>query len=246
MDKRLWQHSMGLRDILRESIRLFRNNWVLILLFVFCLNTPINLIQSLFPSTFLTAQFGKVAGSLIGLGIFLLQSLISLMVFIGVARITEQTNFGKTPSFSNRVQFGASRLNDVFWMSLLLALIALGLILLLIVPFLIWANYYSFFLTIVALRNIKGKTALNYSKNLVKGQWWRIFGIRFAFGVVVVPIFTLLSRLSYNTVFPGNFALFTIFNIVGAISTVISTVLFLNVELVKDFQQGQSTKLNRA
>jgi len=231
---------MSLRDILKESFRIFRSNWVLILLFIFCLNTPINLLRNLLPNTFLTEQFGKFNGALLGLAVILLNSLISLFVFIGVARITEQANLGETSSFSNTVKFSVSRLNDVFWTGVLLTLISWGLLLLLVVPFFIWANYYSFALTIVALRNIKGKSALKYSKSLVNNQWWRIFGISLAIGVVTIPVFLLLSGQSNNMAFPINFALFTIYNVVGAISTVIHTVFFLNVEFVKGLQKNRS------
>jgi hypothetical protein len=46
----------------------------------------------------------------------------------------------------------------------------------------IWGVYYSFFVYAVALRQVSGKAALDYSKATVQGEWWRVFGYLLALG----------------------------------------------------------------
>ena len=80
-------------------------------------------------------------------------------------------------------------LADAILTGLLAMLIVFGLTLLLIVPGVIWVIYYSFFLFVVALRGLSGKPALDYSKAIVKGQWWRVFGY-----MLVIQLLALLRR----------------------------------------------------
>jgi hypothetical protein len=71
--------------------------------------------------------------------------------------------------------------------NLLAMLIVFGLTLLLIIPAVIWAIYYSLFLFVVALRGLSGKQALDYSKAMVEGQWWRVFGYLLAIQLLALP-----------------------------------------------------------
>jgi len=88
---------------------------------------------------------------------------------------------------------------------------------------------------VVALRNLSGKQALNYSKSLVKGQWWRVAGISilffalnfFAMMVVSVP----LAFISENPFF--TVVNYTLIDIVAALFDVMTIVFFLNTEYLR-------------
>ncbi len=118
-------------------------------------------------------------------------------------------------------------------------LIVMGMTLLLIIPGIIWSGYYVFIFYVVALREISGKHALDYSKELVKGQWWRVCGV-----LLIINILGLLSGLalaSPNFFLPENITENFIFSIItdtltdviGALFTVMSIVFFLNSDYQK-------------
>lgn len=62
------------------------------------------------------------------------------------------------------------------WTSFLAGFIILGLCFLFIVPGLIWSTYYLFVPYVVAVTSLSGKKALDYSKELVQGAFWRTIG----------------------------------------------------------------------
>lgn len=61
-------------------------------------------------------------------------------------------------------------------------------LLLLIVPGVIFAVYYTFSTTAVALSGLSGMTALRHSKTLVAGRWWRVFGYSMALMLPVIGL----------------------------------------------------------
>ena len=234
----MWQRHMTFGEILSEGFRLLRINLMPILLLVFCTHAPINLLRTFFSNILPVENYGEITVSLALSGIRWIDSLFSLMVFIGIAYIVERSLQGQEVNLGDIFRFSISRLGDAFWTSILLSFIVLGGTLLLIIPGIIWSNYYSFTLIIVALRNLKGKAALEASKKLVNGQWWRVFWIYTAIVISVLVInfpILILSRNLPHLKFLYTFAPLTVFNVVGAITMIMVVVLFLNTEYVKDF-----------
>jgi uncharacterized membrane protein len=64
---------------------------------------------------------------------------------------------------------------------LLTALAILGLTLLLVVPGIIFAVYWAFTQQIATLTDKSGRDAMKYSKELVKGRWWKVVGYSLLF-----------------------------------------------------------------
>jgi hypothetical protein len=248
MNKKLWQRQMNLGEILREGFRLIRINITPILLLIICTQVPVDLFRTLLPNILTVEEYGKSTVSLITLAISWVDYIISLIVFTGIASIIENSLEGQLISLGDVFKFSLSRLGDVFQTSLFLLIIILGFTLLLIIPGIIWANYYSFAITIAALRGMLGKAALQYSRKLIDGQWWRIFGIHTAIFFMVLavnlPIF-VLSRKVPDIKFLYIFTPATISNITGAVVSVMTVVLFLNTEYVRDFQRQNRGKTNR-
>lgn len=240
MDNKLWQRQMSLGEILSEGFRLIRVNLVPILLLVICVHAPLNFLRTVLSGDILVEKYGESSYFRIGLAIRWVDYLVELIVMIGIAYIVEKSLQGEFVRLGDVFKFSFSRLGNVFWTTLLGSLIASGLALLLIVPGIIWGNYYSFAITITALRSMSGKAALKYSKKLVQGQWWRVFGINIAINLLAaifnLPIL-MLSRKVPDIKFLSMFVPFTIFNIVGAIVFVMGVVFFLNTEYVRDFQR---------
>ncbi len=91
----------------------------------------------------------------------------------------------------------------------------------------IYTLYYMFSVYAIALRDKKGKAALDHSKALVEGQWWRLAWIQ---GVIV-----FIVGLPGMVTTSDNIALGAGLNMVGGIvkafSAVTFTILFLNNEV---------------
>jgi hypothetical protein len=239
------ENKVNLGQVFKEGSFLFYANFSLLITFTLYVYGPLNLIRTVIPDVYLTEKYGKSIVTLLVSGTNLLNALLSLFAFIGIAYVVEKSREGEAPSLKNTLKFSFSRLADVFWTNLLLSLIGLGLALLLIIPAIIWGNYYSFAPTIATLRNLKGKAALEYSKKLVKGQWWKIFGIQFIFGIAVASInlcILILSRGSQEIKFLSIFLSLTAINIVGAIATVMVVVLFSKVEDAKNMEKQNRIK----
>ncbi len=83
------------------------------------------------------------------------------------------------------------------WTSFLAGFVILLLCFLFIVPGLIWSVYYLFVPYVVAVTSLSGGKALDYSKGLVKGAFWRTFGYFFVINfTAAIPALMLTLCLS--------------------------------------------------
>lgn len=176
----------------------------------------------------------NIAALILWLLLWIVVAAISLMLSMSIAVITENVVDNQAISLPEAVKYAASRLGSALATSVLAGLIILGLSLLLIVPGIVYSTYYAFALYAVALRDRTQLGALKYSKTLVEGQWWRVFGISLGIGVIYVvvngAITFLLSKISndpYFSVVPGAISL-----ALGAFFGVANVVLFLNNDFV--------------
>ena len=55
-------------------------------------------------------------------------------------------------------------------------MILFGLSLMLLIPGIMWAVYYTFIMQAVVLKRLSGTKAVAYSKSLVQGRSWQEFG----------------------------------------------------------------------
>jgi hypothetical protein len=240
MDKTIWQRQMRLEEILSEGMRLFRGNLLLTLSFVLLVHAPVNLFRTYFFKIFPIEVYGEATTSFMLSGIKVFDSFLSLVVFIGIAYIVEKSIQAQEIRLSNVLKFSLSKIIDVFWVNILTGVIILGWSLLLIVPGIIWSNFYAFTLAIVSLRETKGMAALEASKRLVMGQWWRVFAYHVSIGALAIlvnlPVFILAKKV-VDFDFLYVFVPLTFFNFVGAITFIMIVVLFLNTEYVKALQK---------
>ena len=102
-------------------------------------------------------------------------------------------------------------------------------------PALIWMIYYVFAFYIVALRNFSGKAALDYSKQLVKGQWWRVFGYTMVVGIgvliVQIPVNLVVALLPLTLLVALIKA--AVQSVITLLVTTVFTLYFLNLEAIK-------------
>lgn len=127
-------------------------------------------------------------------------------------------------------------------------LIIFGLTLLLVVPGIIWNVYYLFAMYVAVITSLSGKKALDYSKSLVKGAFWRTLGyfccINLTAGLVSVLIALATASLVNLVPESGRIAAEAA---AGGISALVSiftfslgTVFFLNTAYVRRGCQEQA------
>jgi len=134
MNKKLWQYHMTFGEILSEGFRLLRINLIPILLLVFCVHFPFNLLRTYFSKILPIEKYGETAIFLTISGIKWVDSFLGLIVFIGIAYIVERSLQGQETRLGDIFKFSFSRLGDTFLASILLSIITLVGTLLLIIP----------------------------------------------------------------------------------------------------------------
>jgi len=222
----------GVGEIIRKGWQVYWANLTNILLAVLCVYIPINIIISFIPN----GEIGSTPYKLRDNVSALIEGLFGIIVWIAIAYIAEKGIQGENIGWTKALKHGFSRWGSAIGTIIMASVIMLALMLLLIVPGIIQAVYYSFIVYVVALRSIGGKAALDYSKNLVKGQWWRVAGISWL-------IFILYSLVNFIFAIPFAFLPThqivdvirpTVSNVIEALYYVMMVIFFLNTDYLKN------------
>ena len=226
MDTRIKTQQFGIGDIFAEGWRVYRSQFV---------KDPADHPVCVCPPRNLQLAIEKTPLWLWTLA----TSLFAPIASVAIAYVVERTIQGQDVAWGDALRHGLSRWPSIFGTSFVAGLILLGLTLLLIIPGVIWSVYYAFYIYVVALRDIGGKEALDYSKNLVEGQWWRVAGIWLVITAVLYGV-TLIVALPFVIVASVS-GIQILVNVAGAINsvaaalfTVIMVVWFLNIDYLKN------------
>lgn len=197
---------ISVADIIQNSYELYKKHWRKMLVYLIFLLLP-TIILSLFgiAAVFLTvyAPALTLTTNLIIVAIFAISLVFSLWVSIALAKeiqtlLTGQTEAGWKAVFSS----SSALIWPVIYTSLLVAVIVFATSLLLIIPGIIFAVWYSFVFYTVILEQQKGRAALRASKELVAGRWWsicwRLIAPSLLFGIIAFLIqYLLLIPINY-------------------------------------------------
>ncbi|WP_432404080.1 hypothetical protein [Wukongibacter sp. M2B1] len=219
-------------ELVSKSWSIYQNKFTSILTITLLIYVPINIILYFVDN--LTKNMNnfniyvKTAN--------LLETFIGIIATMGIALIVDSAINNNELSWSNALKRALSRWGSCFGTKFLAGLILIGLFILLIVPGIIWTLYYTFIVQVVVLKKIGGKEALDYSKSLVKGRWWKIFGIHCLYIIIILILSFSLGFI--DILFIEAFSIFTntIIDIASAFFTVTITVLFLNLDRIKESQ----------
>jgi hypothetical protein len=200
---------------------------------------PINVGLSFLPVADWTETYG-VLGSRMYMGIVqLTEFFIGTLATMALAKLMEESLYGHTITWLQALRHAVSRWGAIILTNVLAMLIVFGLTLLLIVPGVIWAVYYCFFLFVVALRGLSGKQALDYSKAMVNGQWWRVFGYLLAIqllallaAIVVTAPFGVLPEHRLLDILSN-----TLSDIISPLFLTMMVVFFLNNDYLRTWKE---------
>jgi hypothetical protein len=216
---------LKLGELFSSGWDIYKNNFWLIALITLIIYIPINIILNLAaPVEGIESlqMYVRIAN--------ILDFLLGVIAVMAIAYAVDRIVAGKKPKLWESFKSALLVWDKAILTSLLASLILLGLYVLLIIPGIIWSVYYTFFIYAVILKKLKYKTALNYSKGLVRGRWWRVLGISI---IVSVGISVAAGIVSGIAAFAGTLATNIIadclFDIIYALREVIMVVFFINL-----------------
>ena len=233
MEANIKTKQFGVGDLLVQAWRMICREYKSILMIVLCVNLPVNILLAVNSNELLVKENEL---QFLGILIQILLSLITMLATLSIVVITDRAVEGQSLSWTDAILLAFSKWAKALGTGILAGLIvALGF-LIFIIPGVIFAVYYMFTSYVVVLRNESGIEALSYSKSLVQGQWWRMFGIGLAVGIiiflitmaVIYPLNLIVSLISYNpywSIIPT-----TLVSIVSAFSIITMVLLFLNTD----------------
>lgn len=137
------------------------------------------------------------------------------------------------------IRKGFSKWGDFFGTSTLMGAIAFFWFLFFIIPGLIFIVRLYFIGEAVVLRDLRGKSAISYSKSLVAGRWWKVFltllsvlinnyFLIFIFATICAFI-TLIPLIGFTAGFVYRF----ISGFLTCFAFIVSTLYFVNLEYRK-------------
>ncbi len=225
----------GLGRVIAAGWNLFRIHFMSILRIFVLVYIPINIALAAVPVDALIEEHGMRGFRLYMRLIQLTEFFFGVIATMALARLVEASLVGQPISWGKALRHALSRWGSSIGTGLLGGLIILGMLLLLIVPGIIWSLYYSLVVYVVALRGFSGKRALDYSKSIVKGQWWRVFGY-----LCAIEIMTLLAGflVSIPNFFLPDHRIFdiafnTVGDIVSALFLCMTIVFFINNDYMR-------------
>ncbi len=228
MLKVIQEREFSFSDVIAKGWSVYSQHFKAIVMITLIVYIPINIIL------YMVAGYMNSFKDFMNV-IKILEGLFGVIAMMGIAVVVDhgiQNNDDLPISWRTALSKAFSRWGSCLTTSILGGVIIMGLTLLLIIPGIIWSIYYIFIIQIVALRELGGKTALNYSKSLVKGRWWKTFGIVFVLALINGGIGLGIGYLS--TFLPSSISIITdtLIDIIAAFYTVATTILFLNLDYV--------------
>lgn len=240
---------LSLGEILDVSIKICLRHWRTLLKAVAVVVVPVMIVSSFLTADYTVSSFDFSADPdqtpeeafeelnqyLGGLAIgTLLQMLAVLLASAACFRAIAQAYLGDTPDWRASLSYAWHRAPSLLLISLLYGLGVFGGMLLLIVPGIWLYLAWAFAVPALLVEGLRGRKALGRSFHLVKGRWWRTFG-------VIVVGFILASVVS--AIVQGVFLLGILFEsdndlLVVVLNAIATTLAFV---LVTPFQAALVT-----
>ncbi len=239
----LAETKITLGQLYRKSWAIFKENLFAIIMVNLVVALPVNIVNYGLSIIRRTSSF-KFAFDILSTLVSLVAGIAALAtVFIVVNALN-----GNAPiSFKESFFMAYKRLGTYIGTGVLQYIITFALILLFIIPGVIWLIYYTFMCQAIALTDYKWKNALDYSKFVVKGNWWKVFGNLFVLSLVPMVIHFCMFY-PYRYLIKSKSELDALIILINVISNVLSsfvsvgaTILYINLVSVKDASDNEQT-----
>lgn len=225
--------------------KIFKDNLLSFLILEFVIYSPLAILQLLAPVSDNPEEMADADNPIVlGFAILVIVLLIILLIVSAVSAliVTEAAVLNQPVEVASAIKKGFSRLvPSLLTMIVATILVVIGLVFL-IVPGLYVANLLYFTLYAVVLRD-RGLDAFSYSRDLVKGQWWKIFWrstlINLWFGIIafVLMVVSWFASLVFSVIPLGAELVSIVEGVVSGLLAylfiAITTIFFLNVDYVR-------------
>ncbi len=224
MDTQPSTSDTSLKTLLTRAWHLYGKHYKLLLTIVLFVSVPLHIINTIiaegyqFPAADTIDSVWDYSvnalASAQSLAIVIIALLGGVLAPLAIAIAIRAIENNKPIDYKQAFQKAIQR-----WTSAIITLIIMGLCLIvlyiaLVIPGIIFTVFWSFAVFAVALNYKNGFEALRYSKSLVTGKWWKVFGYLIVFGLLslVAGIVATLPLLPYS-----NYVMDIIRGIVGDI-----------------------------
>lgn len=202
------------RTLYKESASLFKAHWkklIGLLAIFFIANMLLSGVGSLSEALLKgvsSGSFGNVVATLLALvaiAFIIAQALaswyLSLLGSVAPIRAVAQHDAGHNPTIKHVIKESVPRVFPYFWVTVLLVLASVPFFLLLVIPGIYVSTILSFALYANILDGKKGLHALAYSRALVVGRFWNVFGKSLMAVVYMIPALLTLGVAAAATAF---------------------------------------------
>jgi hypothetical protein len=222
--------------------KIFKDNISSFLILALVIDLPLAILELFafvpgYENTEVTAETSRFI-----LAFTILNMISSVFGFVCCFIITELAVFNRPIEIVSVIKQGLSRLAPSLFVFIVMVILMLIGLLLFILPGIYIAYLLHFSLNAVALRG-RGLDALSYSRDLVKGQWWKILwrslSISLVFGIIslVLLVFFGFGTIVLSVIPLGaEFVSVVESVVIGLLSYlfyVVTTTFFLNVDYVR-------------
>ncbi|MEK7570204.1 MAG: hypothetical protein AAB515_02085 [Patescibacteria group bacterium] len=227
-----------LGELFQDAWKIFRKHWKNIVLLTLAITLPLNLLSAILSTMSPESASGVFSAGYVlsaGVGIILLV-LVGFLVPLGIVAIVQADAKNQTLDVHGALKAATSRWAAGVSTSVLMGILLLGLTILLVVPAIYFGIFWSFALYAVMHDKLQGKAALNESKRVVTGFWWKVLGNLFVFSLVTSIIGGIISGLF--SVLPDGIVESTvkacISSAIGSFAYVAGYLLYRNLKAVHD------------
>ena len=218
------------------SVKVFINRIILIFIVILLFNIPVR-IADFYIST---NVFKSNSHPFINIGITIFENFIILVPTMLIIMIVNLELSNLEMKLSQMFKKTMYLWKGAIITSVVENIITFLLLILLVVPGIVWMVYYTFSMQVVTLRNLTGKDALDYSKFLVKGRWWKVFFIFLVYGLFYFIIFWILKipKNATENINELKFILIPIREIANTFLVVVTSVLYINLQYKYETEGG--------
>ena len=187
-----------LGDIVNETFKIYRRNFLRLIAIVAIIEVILGILGYLLtlPAIAIAGANASLAPFVLILIILVVCSIVGYAMMEGalIHAVSEQS-LGQTIGIGRAYGFAWRRLGAMIGAEILATLALLGMAITIIgIPFAIYFGVrWTFIWQAALLQGVGPRDALSASSDLVKGNWWRVFGILLVVGIIVGVIGFVLN-----------------------------------------------------